>query len=160
MKIKFRAKDEDTGYWQFGYYVFHQKVTPCVGTTYDKDNDEHMLLFDGFSDWSLPRPWYKCNINSDTLGQFTNILDIDKNEIYVGDILKDKLDRCWIIFCAPGGFCVCNIEEWIETKGNPIVYSGLSELQNASWTTQNCKIIGNRYDNPELLTGGNYENKT
>lgn len=159
MKIKFRAKDEDTGRWQFGYYAFHQKVTPCViGTTYDKDNDEHMLLFNGFSDWNLPRPWYKCNIDSDTLGQFTNILDIDKNEIYVGDILKDELDRCWIVFDAPGGFCVCNIEEWTETKGNPIMYSGLSEPQNVSWTTQNCKIIGNRYDNPELLTGGNNEN--
>lgn len=149
MELKFRAKDKDNGQWRFGYYVMHEKVTQCViGDCLKEDNEEHLLIFDGFSDWSLPKPWYRCDIDETTLGQFTNILDKNKKEVYSGDILIDEQGRDWLVFNAPGGFCVCRAEEWIETKGKPVVYSGLSEPQNVAWTQQSCEVTGNIYDNP------------
>jgi uncharacterized phage protein (TIGR01671 family) len=158
MEIKFRAKDADTGKWRYGYYVLHEKVTPCVIGEADKeDNEEHLLIFDGFSDWNLPKPWYKCNINPDTLGQYTNVKDSKKVEVYAGDILIDERGRYWIVYAAPGGFCVCRTTEWIETCGHPIMTSGLSELQNVAWTEQSCTVVGNIYDNPELIEVNNNE---
>lgn len=99
MEIKFRAKDRDNAkIWRYGYYVFHEKVTPCViGEAERRENEEHLLVFDGFSDWNLPKPWYKCDIDENTLGQYVNINDKNNIEIYAGDILKDEQDRDWII---------------------------------------------------------------
>lgn len=109
--------------------------------------------------WDYPHQQMPpLHIEFSTVGQFVNIHDVDKNEIYVGDILEDELNRRWIVFDAPGGFCVCTIEESSETNNNPSIYSALGEPQNASWTAQNCKVIGNRYDHPELLAGGKNEN--
>lgn len=156
MDIKFRAKDRDNAkIWRYGYYVFHEKVTPCViGEVERKENEEHLLVFDGFSDWNLPKPWYKCDIDENTLGQYVNINDKNNIEIYAGDILRDEQDRDWIVYAAPGGFCVCRVEEWIETNGNPIICTGLSELQNVAWTHESCEVIGNIYDNQELMNRG------
>lgn len=152
MEIKFRAKDIDTGKWQYGYYVFHEKITPCVIDDYNKEeNEEHLLIFDGFSDWNLPKPWYKCDIDKSTICQYTNLKDKNGNEVYTGDIVVDEHNRDWLVFDAPGGFCVCRVEEWLQTKHNPIIYSGLSEPQNAAWTRQSCEVVGNIYDNHDYL---------
>ena len=152
MEIKFRAKDADDGVWRYGFYIFHMKTLLCFATEKEvEENEEHLIVFDGCCDWNLPMPWYKSNINPETLGQFINIKDINKKDAYVGDIVIDDLDRKWVIYNAPGGFRICNVVEYVSTNGKPIIENGLSEPQCAAWFKQNCRIIGNIHDNPELL---------
>lgn len=160
MQVKFRAKDIDTGKWLYGFYVFHMKTLLCCATDKEvEENEEHLMIFDGCCDWNLPMPWYKADIDHKTLGQFTNLRDVDNKDAYAGDIIIDELNRKWVISDAPGGFRVCRIKEYIFTGQNPIMENGLSEPQNAAWFEENCRIIGNIYDNPELFNNEEKEVK-
>lgn len=84
-------------------------------------------------------------VNYETIGQYTGLTDKNGNKIFEGDIVKScEYDDIYIIRyfddhnypafdCVPEvPLCECN---------------GLAFLVN----TEGCEIIGNIYDNPELL---------
>lgn len=70
--------------------------------------------------------------DDDVLMQFTGLLDKNGKEIYEGDILRG-LGK---VYFHQGKFCVEYGEEW-------------------GWISKNAEIIGNIYENPELLTNSN-----
>lgn len=139
--------------WEFGYYVFHQKILfGLIGEGKNtEDNDEHMLIYDKSNDWNMPIDMRKVDIIPDTLCQFIGLHDMEGSRAYTGDIVMDGEGRDWIIFAAPGGFRICRVKEYVETNGNPLTAEGLSDLQNAAWFTQNNKIVTNMFDSPEFL---------
>jgi uncharacterized phage protein (TIGR01671 family) len=146
--IKFRGKDADTGDWRYGYYVEHQKVTPSIlGWTKEDDekNMEHFIVFDGFSDWNLPRPLYMAHVDPGTVGQSIGRHDKDWKEIFVGDVIRDTLPNGdthdFLIKSWPEFSCFRAIA--IDSKVN---YA--PALNQASMNDK--EIIGNIYDNPEL----------
>ena len=86
--------------------------------------------------------------------QFIGLKDIKGKEAYTGAIFKDKKGVIRTIFEVPGGFA---------TESNPISFGygfqsnsnpteALSDKQTAYWFEGNCEIIGNIFENPELLT--------
>jgi len=70
---------------------------------------------------------------TETVGQFTGLLDKNGEMIFEGDID----DVGWIVCFEHGVFC-------IKQKLTSITYIPLSEINNIN-------IIGNIHDNPELL---------
>ena len=85
--------------------------------------------------------------------QFIGLKDIKGKEAYSGAIFKDNKGVIRTIFEVPGGFA---------TESNPISFGygfqsnsnpteALSDKQTASWFEGNCEIIGNIFENPELL---------
>jgi uncharacterized phage protein (TIGR01671 family) len=155
IEIKFRAKDADTGKWQKGFYVYHETTMLCMATEKEiAETRQHLLVFDGCCDWNMPMPWYQCNIDPSTLGQYTNLHDSEGTEVYAQDILRDELNRYWIVYAAPGGFCICRTDEWVKTCGHPIMANGLSELQSCSWVSESCVVVGNIHDNPGFVAEG------
>ena len=69
---------------------------------------------------------------------------------YDGDISLDEQGRKWVIFRAPGGFGTCRTQEY--AAGNALYfYQELGGLQNNSCFMHSHEIIGNVFDNPELL---------
>ena len=89
--------------------------------------------------------WHK--IDKNTIGQFTGQKDKNKKEIYEGDILRfSEVDTA--------------IVEWNEKYSNFMVkpiqdyYFDSDVLGHALEYNNNVEIIGNIYDNPELLKGG------
>lgn len=88
----------------------------------------------------------KCEINvsSNTIGQYTGITDKNGKRIFEGDILKaDNGHIGFVTFCR-GAFvkhCLCH------PKNANSIYKN------------NEAIIGNRYDNPELLESGGCNDK-
>mgnify|MGYP001068717870 CR=1 FL=1 len=85
--------------------------------------------------------------------QFIGLKDVNGKEAYSGAIFKDNKGVIRTIFEVPGGFA---------TESNPISFGygfqsnsnpteALSDKQTASWFEGNCEIIGNIFENPELL---------
>jgi len=89
---------------------------------------------------------YECYdaINSDNcdLMQSTDLTDANGKEIYEGDILRDMGNRVAFVVWFGGGF-------WIESPG-----SCARDNIFSKWVKDaECKIIGNIYENPEMVGG-------
>ncbi len=75
-------------------------------------------------------------VDADTIGQFTGLTDIDGAEIYEDDIVSFENGRIGTVEFFHGSFVVKLI------NGN---------MQNL-YESDNLKVLGNRFENPELLT--------
>ena len=92
--------------------------------------------------------------NSDhEIMQGTGLLDKSGKEIYEGDILKpysieaSKLEVFW--FDQYSRFSLRHYPQWLEEKNDNSLNS-VSNIGDESHTKY-CEIIGNIYENPELL---------
>ena len=87
--------------------------------------------------------------------QFIELLDKNGKEIYTGDILQlKKLDGSVLlykIFCVKGGFAFNTHQDDFYKPQNEIdFYESTSDMQNSSFIST-LEIIGNIFENPELL---------
>lgn len=91
MEYKFRAKNKDSGKWEYGYYVKYIKrqVSP-IGDFLDESDIVHLIFQSGFADWNMERPLNAVEIIPETIGMFTGLTDKNSVEIYEGDLLKTE----------------------------------------------------------------------
>jgi len=94
--------------------------------------------------------------NEIKLMQYTGLDDINSNNIFEGDILQspDK-EMLFRVYSVPGGFAInCPVPAWKNDirKEHPFPLQPLADEQTASWVQQSCSVIGNIYDNPDLIS--------
>lgn len=129
---KFRGlsiDENNKGKWQYGYLIEDTGQSFIINEVIEA-NEQYITI--GF--------WY--SVRPDTVSQSTGLHDKNGKEVFVGDIIK----------CTRG----CPHEVYLEKEyggkyigGMPAVYlKGL--LEGYAWTGDE-KIIGNVYQNPELL---------
>ena len=135
-EILFRGKSINTNKWVLGYFngtVNNGKVA-CIG------NPEE----NGTIGW---------HVIPETVGQYTGLKDKNGKEIFEGDIVTDGKFK-WII-------------EWHDQQAmwwmSPVIDSKVvgdeylimtlnnKKLGNGYYSRKDLEIIGNIYDNPELL---------
>ena len=122
--IKFRGKGKKYGKWYFG-------------NLYDRDiyGRTHILTInEGF-----------FTIDPHTIGQFTGLYDKNSKEIYEGDILRiNDFTNVECVF-RHGAFGYIYCKDFHSFAGNT------NYTFNPKNTDEDFEVIGNIYDNPELL---------
>lgn len=130
-EIKFRGKRLDNGEWEHGDLVrFGQKCyTPCKctiipGTALGSDPLCKILL--------------DYEVDPATVSQYTGLKDKNGREIYDGDILLDESGVYAVVGYSMGAFYVDFGEGF--------------DLQYFTYSIHEiCEVVGNIYDDPELL---------
>ena len=141
-EIKFRAKAINNeffqGEWVDGYYT---KVL-WSGNLVD-------VITDGA---------HEIPIQIETLGQFTGLHDKNKTRIYEGDIVRMSYvaEICTDDDCYEEEGKYVGVAAITANKGvclNPCVKNGLYNTKYKPLSAYRSEVIGNIYDNPELLKG-------
>ena len=133
-EILFRGKRLDNGDWVYGYYV-HIGPVSC----------QRAYIIPEYAS-SL----YVNEVDPSTVGQYTGLKDKNGKRIWEGDIIDASAE--WWDASGPAGHSSPIIPvEWRE------YYCGFDPFANYDCDcgvfiyANNCIVIGNIHDNPELL---------
>lgn len=136
-EIKFRGR-RPNGQWMYGALIPAELSWWGVPSIADKN--------------------FRYEVDPETIGQFTGYKDADGKEIYEGDILEtpdiigDEVIRM-IVKYGEHSKMQCRIHEevgfYIEFVNNN--WNDMFRHDFLYW--QGSKVVGNIYDNPELLKG-------
>ena len=128
--IKFRGKSIDGKEWLYGDLVS------------SADKKRFAILVNNKESYD------ECEVAPETVGQFSGLYDCDGKKIFEGDILKWSNGRMYVIKFWQGMF-YASVEECNEGFRCGFPRHALTEHED-----RKCTIVGNIYDNPELLKGG------
>lgn len=137
-KIKFRGKSKKTRKWLYGYlgeskfsildYVYTDKVIFDNVLSFNTDNSTYVVK--------------DLSVEEDTICQFTGLYDKNGTDIYEGDIVLQQgyhgNKQPMVVKFECGAFIV-GYHEGSSTKRRPMLLNS------------QCEVIGNIFDNPELL---------
>ena len=136
-EILFKAKRTDNGDWVYGNYAF------------DDTKGERHFIFQNFG--------FEYEVEKDTICQYTGLTDKNGRKIFENDVVK----RQDLVFTSLR-------KKELRTKIGYVDFScdGYGNGYWAYWWDEksgrcnfginrtNCEVIGNVFDNPELLGGG------
>ena len=140
-EIKFRGRDA-SGTWFFGDLHQWSNGEVYIGVHSSVWTD------DGMNSQSYPS---FNEIDPDTVGQFTGLYDKNDKEIYEGDIIAVNGRQIGYIVGGVRGYCYDVI--YNPAKSNGEKAWALYSVVTIDYPNK-CEVIGNIYDNPELLKEG------
>ena len=129
--IKFRGKSIDGKEWLYGDLVSSADKKRFAILVNDKENYD------------------ECEVAPKTIGQFSGLYDYNGNKIYEGDILKWEKDGLMYVVKFWDGMFYASVKEC-----NDGIFGGFPLHALTKHDDRKCEIVGNIYDNPELMKGG------
>ena len=131
--IKFRGKRIDNGKWIYGCLVqtFHEGV--------------YILKIPSFIPAKTLRAEIFIEVHSESVGQYTGLKDKNGREIYEGDVIDCSMSFRGGVLPHRGEIVLDEKFGAFATKNE----SGITLLHNHRMSS--IEVIGNKYDNPELL---------
>lgn len=142
-EILFKAKRKDNGEWVEGYYIYHIKRTICpLGDSVKPEDEQHVIMQDGFSDWNMPRDTVVYEIDPNTLCQYTGLTDKNSKKIWENDIVDT--------FEESSKEILRNVVKF-EDGCFKVFKEHYLPMDFDSYEKTDLKVIGNIFDNPELL---------
>ena len=139
-EILFRGKRTDNGEWVYGYYTkaryFLNKKEMHIIFEPDVEAFPH-CEFTGYEE-----------VIPETVCQFTGLCDKNGRKIFEGDIVEGSSE--YFTFTHPYGKVVYDGGQYLISFDDV-----LEDIECLGAWANDVEIIGNIYDNPELLKGGN-----
>ena len=132
--IKFRGKSIDGKEWLYGDLVS------------SADKKRFAILVNNKESYD------ECEVAPETVGQFTGLYDCNGNKIYEGDVVEWEKDGLMYVVRFWRGMFFASVQECNEG-----ILGGFSLHALTEYEYRKCKIVGNIYDNHELLKGGESE---
>ena len=120
--IKFRGKFPKTGEWLYGDLIRNVEGAFAIVPPYEI---------------SMNNYYRNYVVDKETIGQFTGLYDESGRGVYEGDLLSWYDNNVIEVVWHDAGFCYCNTNNIM-----PLRYLDIEDR----------KVIGNIYDNKELLT--------
>lgn len=145
-EILFRGKRVGDGRWSFGAYIPYESGETCILSKKFSAYGHEATELCG-----------RDNVIPETVGQYTGLSDKNGTKIFEGDILKiaKKSDGVGEYYIPPLEYPVNVVVRWDlcswtwETLCADKYYISFPD----AWCHFECEVIGNIYDNPELLKG-------
>lgn len=136
--ILFRGKRLDYGIWEEGYY------SPMDLPSYDAEPVYKPCII-------RKKDLLWCKVDPATVGQYTGLTDKNGEKIFEGDIVLVRGMEAWVNGLYIVEFSEANHCWWLRNPnptGRSFSFSDLNGFH------LDGMVIGNIYDNPELLKGG------
>lgn len=141
-EIKFRGKRFETEDWVYGDLIRHyenqRRFIACdqLAYTYSECGIDRLVT----------ESFYE--VSPETVGQYTGLKDKNGREIYEGDIVIDRYANTYTPIFRNGIYMAYNTEQMDSPLAEP------STQFNVVWR-DGCEVIGNIYENPELVEAKN-----
>lgn len=160
-EVLFKAKRIDNGEWIEGNLVLSNDAEEDFRAIIIPQTDSNMFTnHEGFKEVSCDlgfENWYKVDKN--TICQFTGLTDKNEKRIWENDVLKGfeypyLHDGKYNYFAEVVWFENCPAFGLYTRKNPKAIVRGVSEGNTEfmeGWNPREWEVIGNIFDNPELL---------
>ena len=137
-RIEFRGKRTDNGEWVYGYYT---------KARYYLNGEEMHIIFEQDVE-VYPHSEFAGGeeVIPETVGQYTGLTDKNGRKIFEGDIVEGNSE--YFTYTHPYGKVVYDGGQYLISFDDV-----LEDIECLGAWANDVEIIGNIYDNPELLEG-------
>lgn len=147
-EILFKAKLKDGNRWIEGFYCSMRETTYCCAEDYERHPVPlyHLIAVDEMTDWGLPNKLRLYEVDPETLCEYTGLTDKNGNKIWENDICDRKEKYPEIVKMNMGDWTLDYSYLFRSEYGRDYCNLGFYAGE------RNCvQVIGNIFDNPELL---------
>lgn len=147
--IEFRGISKERKTWVYGFYYEEAAPLTCIGP---KEEPKGFIIYvdpNSCSDWNMPRNMIREEVDKDTVGRYTGLMDRHKNKLYQEDIIKSNLNNVYMVikfgeyraYCPADDEYMINVGFYAKAKGYPSMPLGP--------TDKYAELVGNIYENPD-----------
>lgn len=144
----FRGKRVNNGKWvKGGFHKWETRQVCSFGDELSSEEVKYLIIGNTNADWNMSREICATEVGPETIGQYIGSVDKNRIRIFEGDILKAKV-RCGQYYRNRVG---CVMFDGFELKFVLKIKSKNGYDFKTIPCADYCEVIGNIYDNPELL---------
>ena len=139
-EILFRGKTEN-GIWVKGGFHKHETRQPHCCEELKPEEIKYLIIIDSLADWNMPKNIQCVEVIPETVGQFTGLIDKNGKKIFEGDIVRYGDTIHEVVFEQRNGTAYFGL---VYSEAETLPFGHYQDLRQ-------IEVIGNIYDNPELL---------
>lgn len=143
-KIKFRGWSRLQIMWLYGSLINNAFFTRLDGRANFQIVDTDLIQYDCFQD--IGDQLHTLEVVAESVGQYTSFKDKQSKEVYTGDVLYQSGHVTFFVGLVNGSYV---LKPTNSVQRSNWAYKPLGSLDWSEWV-----VIGNQYENPELIQDG------